>query len=46
MLLNLVPKIKILHIFISLSDFFWLYYGGFMHNYIWFELYHAAEAIL
>ena len=40
-------KYEILHIyFISLSDFLWLYYSEFMHNYIWCELYHANEAIL
>ena len=25
---------KILHIFISLSDLLWLYFSGFMHNFI------------
>ena len=38
---------EILHIFsISLSDFFGLYYCGFMHNFIELELYHAVEATL
>ena len=47
MLLNLVPKNEIvLIILISLSDFLWLYYSGFMHDLIYFELYHAVEAIL
>ena len=46
MLLNLVAKWTFTHHFISLSDFLWLYYSEFMHNFIWFELYHAVEAIL
>ena len=27
-------KNEILHIFISLSDFWWRYHSGFMHNFI------------
>ena len=39
-------KNEILYFSISLSDFLWLFYSGFMHNFICFELYHAVEAIL
>ena len=47
MLLNLVEKKWIFtNTFVSLSSFLWLYYSGFMHNLIKFELCHAVEAIL
>ena len=46
MLLNLVTKWNITHLYMSLSDVLWLYYSGFMHNFIQFELYHAVEAII
>ena len=39
-------KNEISYIFISLSDFVWLYYSGIMHDFNQSELYHAVEAIL
>ena len=39
-------KNEILQFFLSSSDFLWLYYSRFMRDFIWFELYHAIEAIL
>ena len=34
MLLNLVAKWDFTHLFIPLSDFLWLYYSGYIHNFI------------
>ena len=43
---KLGTKMKFYTFFISSSDFLWLFYSGFVHTFIQFELYHAVETIL